>query len=73
MQTFKLICLLALLLFVGTFTYQNAAAVELKFLFWSMSMSSSLLMLATLCLGIVIGWALSFLPVKRKGKEEKDI
>ena len=71
MSTFKVICLLILLALVAVFTFQNIAAVEVTFLFWSISVSISLLLLTALFSGIIIGLFVSFLNVKRKNKKEK--
>ena len=53
-------------LFTGTilagataiFIYQNAAMMELKFLFWTLSMSGALLMILILSVGTILGWLL---------------
>jgi uncharacterized integral membrane protein len=54
---------LALLLILSTlavvFVTQNVAAVEIGFLFWSASISSSLLIFVTLMLGFFLGWFLN--------------
>jgi uncharacterized integral membrane protein len=41
------------------FVAQNVNAVEISFLFWSASISSSLLILFSLLLGIFLGWFLN--------------
>jgi uncharacterized integral membrane protein len=54
---------LALLLILSTlavvFVAQSVAAVEIGFLFWSASISSSLLIFFTLMLGFLLGWFLN--------------
>jgi len=40
------------------FIIQNVAIVELKFLFWTLSISRALLMFLILSLGIILGWLL---------------
>jgi uncharacterized integral membrane protein len=54
---------LALLLILSTlavvFVAQNVAAVEISFLFWNASVSSSLLLFFTLLLGFLLGWFLN--------------
>lgn len=52
----RLALTLILLLLVGMFMVQNAAMVEIQFLFWQMSISRSLLIVLTLIAGIIIGW-----------------
>lgn len=47
-----LICVALVILFV----IQNSAVVEVRFLFWSIAMSRSLLIFMILVLGIVTGW-----------------
>jgi uncharacterized integral membrane protein len=71
MHNVKIICLLLLLALVAVFTFQNTAAGEIKFLFWSASMSISLMLLTALFSGIVIGLFLSFLNTRRKTGKEK--
>jgi uncharacterized integral membrane protein len=52
----KLITSLVLAALVLIFIVQNAAVVELHFLFWTLSMSRSLMILFVLFIGLVIGW-----------------
>jgi len=47
---------LALLLVVVIFIVQNAAVVNIQFLFWNISMSRSLMIFFVLAIGIAIGW-----------------
>lgn len=47
---------IALLIFVGIFIIQNAVVVDLKFLFWKISMSRSLMVFFVLGIGIAVGW-----------------
>ncbi len=47
---------LFLLLLVVIFIVQNAAVVDIQFLFWKMSMSRSLMIFFVLAAGIIIGW-----------------
>jgi len=47
---------LALLLLVVVFIIQNAIAVDIRFLFWKLSMSRSLMIFLVLAIGVVIGW-----------------
>ena len=52
----KLITSLVLAALVLVFIIQNVAVVELHFLFWTLSMSRSLMILFVLFIGLVIGW-----------------
>ena len=58
-----IILIAVVLLFVA----QNVQVVEVRFLFWKISMSRALMLLATLAIGLVGGWMLT-LPKKRKGQ-----
>ncbi|MFH2131627.1 MAG: LapA family protein [bacterium] len=40
------------------FIIQNVTVVELKFLFWTLSMSRALLLFLILSIGIILGWFL---------------
>ncbi len=40
------------------FIIQNVTVVDLRFLFWTLSMSGALLMFFILAAGIVLGWVL---------------
>ncbi|MEL7187802.1 MAG: LapA family protein, partial [Pseudomonadota bacterium] len=52
----RLTVTLALLMLVVVFLVQNAAMVEIRFLFWEFAMPRSLLVILMLLNGIVIGW-----------------
>jgi uncharacterized integral membrane protein len=54
----KLIVILMLAGLVVLFIIQNVAVVEIRFLFWSIQMSRSLLMFLLLAIGMIIGWFL---------------
>ncbi len=51
------------------FVLQNIAPVEIQFLFWSARMSRSILMLAMLLIGIVIGWFIRSTVFARKNQK----
>jgi len=69
MKNFKLIITLASIGLVVIFIVQNAAVVEINFLFWSLEMSRSLLILIVLSIGIISGWLLSgFFKYKKQIK-----
>lgn len=50
---------LALLVLVVIFIIQNAVVVDVKLLFWTVSMSRSLMVFFVLAIGILIGWILA--------------
>ena len=67
-MNFKLILTLILAGFAILFIVQNVVVVEFRFLFWTLSMSRSLLMFFLLAIGFIIGWLLHsyFLHQKKK-------
>jgi len=62
----KLAVSLVLLLMVVAFIVQNTAVTELRFLFWTLAMSRSLMMFLLLGIGIVCGWFLHGYHISRK-------
>jgi len=62
-----LICLIGLVLI---FVLQNTQVVEVRFLFWTLSMSRALMLFGTLTIGLIGGWLLSF-PKRGKADIEK--
>ena len=55
---------------VLVFILQNTEVVKIQFLFWSLSMSRSLLAVLLVVVGMVIGWLLSgYLTFKNKRKD----
>jgi putative membrane protein len=50
---------------VFIFVLQNTQVVEVRFLFWTISMSRALILFATLAIGLIAGWLLA-LPKRRK-------
>lgn len=54
----KLVVSLVLAGFAVLFIVQNAAVVDIRFLFWKISMSRSLFMFFMLAIGILVGWML---------------
>ena len=54
----KLVLVLVLAGFTILFIIQNVAVVEIQFLFWSIQMSRSMLILFLLAIGMIIGWFL---------------
>ena len=49
------------------FIIQNATVMNLRFLFWTLSMSGALLMLLILSVGVILGWLLHSVFSRRKG------
>ncbi|GAB4347468.1 MAG: hypothetical protein Kow0089_24950 [Desulfobulbaceae bacterium] len=54
----KLVLSLMLAAMVVLFIIQNVTVVEISFLFWTISMSRSLMIFFVLAIGIIIGWLL---------------
>jgi uncharacterized integral membrane protein len=54
---------------------QNVTSVDLRFLFWTLSMSGALLMLLILSLGTILGWVLrgSFRRMKSMRLQDKPL
>ena len=57
-MNFKLILGIVLAGVAILFIIQNVTVVELKFLFWTLSMSRALLLFLILSTGIILGWFL---------------
>ena len=63
----KLILTLALVFLMTVFVLQNTTVVEIRFLFWTLSMSRALLIVVLLLIGVILGWmARSFGLMRRK-------
>jgi putative membrane protein len=62
----KHIAIIVLAGLVVVFFIQNVALVELKFLFWTLSMSGALLMFIILSVGTILGWWLCGTFSRRK-------
>ena len=54
----RLVTIIVLAGFAALFMFQNVAIVEIQFLFWSIQMSRSLLILGLLAIGMIRGWIL---------------
>ena len=52
------------------FVAQNTQVVDVKFFFWTVSMSRALILLVTLAIGLVSGWLLT-VPKIRKEKSTR--
>ena len=65
----KLILILILVSLAGIFIIQNATVVDVRFLFWSVSMSRALLIFFLLIIGVALGWVLQSYFSFRKSKD----
>lgn len=65
----KLIVSLILSGLAVLFIIQNVAVTEIRFLFWTLSMSRSLLMFFILAIGIMVGWLLHGFMMHRQKEE----
>ncbi|MBN1545664.1 MAG: LapA family protein [Syntrophaceae bacterium] len=55
------------------FLIQNVEAVEVRFLFWSIAVSSAIVIFFTLIIGFLVGWFLhSFLSYRKSKKDQAD-
>lgn len=52
----KLATTILIIVLLVVFIVQNLAVVELNFLFWSVAMRRSLIILSVFSIGILIGW-----------------
>ena len=66
MTTFKGILVLIFIALTLIFIFQNSEMVEIKFLFWSMSVSRALMLAGTLFVGIISGWLTGSIARARK-------
>jgi lipopolysaccharide assembly protein A len=66
----KIILILIFVSLVVIFITQNAAVVDVRFLFWNVSMSRALLIFFLLIIGIALGWFLHSYLSYRKSKNE---
>jgi len=71
MQPFKIILLLIIVALVAVFTFQNTQAVDVQLYFWSFSLSVSLLLLATLMIGVLCGMLLMALHSMRRARRKQ--
>lgn len=62
----KLITGAVLVLLVLVFVFQNTDVVDLRFLFWTVSMSRVLLAMLFLIVGLILGWILCGLVQQRR-------
>lgn len=57
-QQTRFVIILALIALLGVFAFQNVAAVDLKFLFWTFEARRIFVIAFSLVIGLVIGWLL---------------
>jgi putative membrane protein len=69
-MSFNLILILIIAGLTVIFITQNVAAVDVTFLFWSISMSRALLIFFVLMIGFVLGWFLHGYLTYRRSKNE---
>lgn len=67
----KLILGVTIIGLAALFIMQNAAAVSINFLTWTLSLNGALLFFIILLLGIVVGWLLHAFVVFRKKAPKK--
>jgi putative membrane protein len=74
-MNFKLILTIAMAGMAVLFIIQNITVVDMKFLFWTLSMSRALLMSLILSVGIILGWLLHsyFKRSKTVGMQNKSL
>ena len=69
----KLVIALILIAAVSIFIVQNADVVELRFIFWKIAMSRSLMFVFLLLIGIAIGWFMrGHMLHKKESNKAKD-
>ena len=70
---FKLIIILFLILVAALFLVQNTQVVDIRIIFWTYSMSVSIVIVLMLIVGILIGWFLrSYISYKNKKTKDLD-
>jgi lipopolysaccharide assembly protein A len=67
----KVLLILVLAGLLVLFIIQNVAVVEIQFLFWSVSISRSLLMFIVFGVGVLAGWILTSVLRSEKKKDER--
>jgi len=68
---FKIILSLVAAALIIIFIVQNVAVVDIRFLFWKLSMSRSLMMFFLVIIGVVIGWFLRGASVRRQKEDQE--
>jgi uncharacterized integral membrane protein len=68
MNNIKIILSVILGGFAVLFIIQNFAVISIRFLFWTLSISSSLLMFLLLLIGFILGWLLHNYSIHKSKK-----
>lgn len=71
-MSYYLVMVVVLAVLAAIFTVQNVAAVDVNFLFWTVSMSRSLLIIFTLVIGFLLGWFLHSYHAYRSARRRAD-
>jgi putative membrane protein len=72
-MNFQLLSILILVCLATVFIIQNVAAVDVRFLFWSIAMSRALLIVFALIIGFVFGWIVhAYLALRRSKARPAD-
>jgi len=64
----KVIASVLLAGFALVFIFQNVNVVNIRFLFWTLALSRSLLMFSFLLIGLALGWFLHSYSLQRRQK-----
>lgn len=68
----KLYTVVVLVALAAVFIVQNVDVVDIRFLFWKVSMSRALMFVFLVLIGIVVGWLLrGHMQSKRQNPQEK--
>ena len=70
-MNYKLALILICIGLTVLFIIQNVAVAEIRFLFWSLQMSRSLLIFFLVAIGMVIGWFLQSFFKHRSDKDDE--
>jgi uncharacterized integral membrane protein len=72
-MTVKTLVFIVLAILIVIFTIQNTEVINIQFFTWKTSVSTALILLSTLFIGIVLGWLLTWTGyTQRKRKEKKE-
>lgn len=63
---FRLLLIALLSSLAVIFLIQNVTVVEIRFLFWTLSMSRSLLIFFLFAIGVIVGWLLHSYSMHRR-------
>lgn len=66
----KIILLVSLGGAIASFLIQNVESTEIEFLFWSVTMHRSTLILLVLGIGVIIGWVLHSIQTRTRKRRE---